>query len=60
MKTRFTAALAVLFPLSASAHPGHVNEVAGHDHVGLYVAAGAALLLVVLSVIARHRKSGNR
>ncbi len=43
-----TTVLALLSATSAVAHPGHIIEVAGHDHwiaIGLIGAAGLAALL---------------
>jgi hypothetical protein len=45
---RALIATAILAPLPAAAHPGHIADVAGHDHwvfgAGLAAIAGAALV----------------
>lgn len=43
-----TSTFFLVFATSAAAHPGHIIEVAGHDHwiaIGLIGAAGLAALL---------------
>lgn len=35
--------LMILAPLAATAHPGHLADVAGHDHIAAGVAIGLAI-----------------
>jgi len=50
MKALLTAMFALL-PGFALAHPGHLAEVAGHDHVVAGVAIGLALGIAIWGVL---------
>lgn len=48
-----------LIPAAVSAHPGHVETVAGHDHWAAVLLAGAAAL-VALAAWASRRPAPRR
>lgn len=48
--TRIIALLLIL-PLPAHAHFGHVGELAGHDHVVIGAALGAAVLAGLIGAL---------
>lgn len=59
MKHLLTTAFTLL-PAVAAAHPGHVEPVAGHDHLVEYLLLGLAALVLIWVVyrVARRRAGG--
>ncbi|MGB0797916.1 MAG: DUF6732 family protein [Planktomarina sp.] len=49
--TKYLGFLIVMVPLPAHAHFGHVGELAGHDHVVIGAALGAAVLAGLIGAL---------
>ncbi len=52
---RFLVFLLALLPGAAMAHPGHLAEVAGHDHIIAGIAIGVAIGVAVWGALKGKR-----
>ena len=52
------ALILIVFPVGAFAHPGHIVEVAGHNHWIAAGAIGAAVLAALWGKLKEHQEDG--